>query len=104
VRHNCAIFFHEFRCLETASSSTSSLRVRESAKAKLATNGVFEFGFTGSPGASFIALANTNLSSSRSNWIILGTPTEISPGQFQFVDLQAPNNSRRFYSVRLSPP
>ncbi len=63
-------------------------------------NGFFEFGFTGTPGASFVALATTNLSLSLSNWTVVGTPTEISPGQFQFTDLQAPNNPQRFYRVR----
>ncbi len=63
-------------------------------------NGVFEFGFTSTPGASFVALATTNLSLSLSNWTLLGSPTEIAPGQFQFTDLQAPNNPQRFYRVR----
>jgi hypothetical protein len=63
-------------------------------------NGVFEFGFTSTPGASFLALATTNLSLSFSNWTILGTPAEISPGLFQFSDPQAPNNFQRFYFVR----
>ena len=63
-------------------------------------DGVFEFSFTGTPGASFMALATTNLSLSLSNWTLLGTPAEISPGQFQFTDLQAPNHPQRFYRVR----
>ena len=63
-------------------------------------NGVMEFRFANAPGASFIALATTNLSLSLSNWSVLGAPAEISPGQFQFSDLQATNHPQRFYRVR----
>lgn len=57
-------------------------------------------GFTGAPRASFIALATTNLSLSLSNWTVLGTATEVSPGQFQFTDPTAPLAPQRFYRVR----
>ena len=33
------------------------------------------------------------------NWTALGSVTEVSPGQFQFTDPQAPDYSRRFYHV-----
>jgi len=63
-------------------------------------NGAFQFSFIGTPGASFTALATTNLSLSLSNWTPLGMPAEISPGYFQFTDLQATQNPQRFYRVR----
>ena len=63
-------------------------------------NGVFAFGFTGTPGASFTALAATNLALPLDNWSVLGAVGEVSPGQFQFTDTQAPDNPRRFYRVR----
>jgi hypothetical protein len=63
-------------------------------------SGVVEFGFTSTPGASFIALATTNLSLDLSNWTLVGTPTEISPGLFQFTDHQASDHPQRFYRVR----
>jgi len=34
------------------------------------------------------------------NWATLGRPFEFVPGQFQFTDTQATNNSLRFYRVR----
>ena len=34
------------------------------------------------------------------NWSVLGSVTEVSPGQFQFTDPQATNSPRRFYRVR----
>ena len=34
-----------------------------------------------------------------SSWA-LGGVTEVSPGQFQFTDLQATNTPRRFYRLR----
>lgn len=66
--------------------------------AKLA-NGSFKFSFTNNPGATFTVLTATNPSAPLTNWTSLGSATEVSPGQFQFTDAQAPNNSRRFYRV-----
>jgi WD40 repeat protein len=62
--------------------------------------GAFQFGFTNTPGAGFTALATTNLSLSLSNWSVIGSVPEISPGVFQFADPQATNSPRRFYRVR----
>src|SRR5207244_2459322 len=47
-------------------------------------NGGFQFGFINTPGASFSVLTVTNVSLPLSNWTLLGTATEIAPGQFQF--------------------
>jgi len=62
-------------------------------------NGAFQFVFTNTAGATFTALATTNLSSPI-NWTVLGPVPEISPGQFQFVDVRATNGGRQFYRVR----
>src|SRR5260370_19429398 len=64
-------------------------------------NGSFQFSFTNVPGCSFTAQVSTNLAATN-GWTSLGSPTEISPGQFQFTDPQATNYPRRFY--RVSPP
>jgi hypothetical protein len=63
-------------------------------------NGVIELNFTAAPGAGFDVLAATNLTLTLSNWAALGTATEISAGQFRFVDTQSSNTPRRFYRVR----
>jgi VCBS repeat protein/fibronectin type III domain protein len=63
-------------------------------------NGVFEFGFSATPGTSFTAVAATNLSLALTNWAVLGAVTEISSGKYQFTDPDATNNPRRFYRVR----
>jgi hypothetical protein len=63
-------------------------------------NGPFQFSFANLPGFSFTALGATNLSLLPANWTVLGSPTEISPGQFQFTDTQATNIPQRFYEVR----
>ena len=63
-------------------------------------NGTFQFSFTNTPGASFSVLATTNLVLPLSNWTVLGAVTETSPGQFQFIDLQATNSQNRFYRIR----
>jgi hypothetical protein len=63
-------------------------------------NGSFQFGFTNVPGVSFTVLTATNIASPPSNWTLLGRPTELSPGQFQFTDPGATNKPQGFYRVR----
>jgi hypothetical protein len=67
--------------------------------ARLAS-GAFQFAFTNTPGATFTALAATNLALPLTNWTALGGVTETSPGQFLFTDLQATNSAQRFYRIR----
>lgn len=62
-------------------------------------SGALQFSFTNTPGSSFSVWAATNPSMPLSSWTALGGVTEISPGQFQFSDLQATNYPRRFYRV-----
>ena len=62
-------------------------------------DGVFELGFAGLAGGTFTVLATTNLSSRMTNWTVLGTATEVSPGQFRFTEPIATNRDR-FYRVR----
>jgi hypothetical protein len=59
----------------------------------------FQFAFTNTPGANFVALASSNPAVPLTNWTSLGTVPEISAGKFQFTDLQT-QGERRFYSVR----
>ena len=66
----------------------------------LLSNGAFQFGFTNLSGIPFTALATTNLTLPSSNWTVLGTATEIFPGQFQFTDSAATNFPWRFYQIR----
>jgi outer membrane protein assembly factor BamB len=63
-------------------------------------NGAFQFSFSNTPGLSFSAFATTNATAPFPYWISLGSVPEISPGQFQFTDVQATNSARRFYLVR----
>ena len=63
-------------------------------------NGVFEFTFTATPGASFTAIATSNPNLPLSTWIELGTVSEVSPGYFHFTDSQSTNLPQRFYRVR----
>jgi hypothetical protein len=61
--------------------------------------GTFQFDFTNAPGASFTVLASPDPTLSGTNWTALGAATEMSPGQYQFTDLQATNHAQRFYRV-----
>jgi hypothetical protein len=63
------------------------------------SNGSFQFSFTSSTGLITSVLATTNLTLPSIDWIVLGSATEISPGQFQFTDNEAVNCPRRFYRV-----
>jgi hypothetical protein len=50
-----------------------------------------QFSFTNAPNTAFTVLATTNPAVTPANWTVLGSPTEISPGQYEFTDLQATN-------------
>jgi len=63
-------------------------------------NGWFQLSFTNTPAASYTIVGSTNIALPLGSWPALGSPTEISPGQFVFTDPQATNNVRRFYRVR----
>jgi hypothetical protein len=59
------------------------------------SNSGFAFGFGGFSNAAYSIQASTNLV----NWIRLGSASQISPGQFKFVDTTATNWASRFYRV-----
>ena len=63
-------------------------------------NGAIQFGFANVPGGSFTALTASNVELPAASWTVLGSVTEISPGQYQFTDSQATNNPLRFYRIR----
>jgi hypothetical protein len=66
----------------------------------LLADGSFQFAFTNVPGLSFTAFAATDAAMPFANWTRLGAVAEVSPGQFQFTDLQATTDSQRLYRVR----
>jgi hypothetical protein len=55
--------------------------------------------FTNVPGALFNVFGTTNLTNPSTDWLWLGEATEVSSGQFQFTDTQAPGEAERFYRV-----
>ncbi len=61
-------------------------------------NGTFSLNFTGDSQATYHVQASTNLV----DWDVIGTGTEAPPGQYLFLDPNAPNWTRRFY--RISAP
>jgi hypothetical protein len=63
-------------------------------------NGVCQFGFTNTPGASFTVVTTTNLSLAFSNWTVVGAASNTAPGQFQFTSAPTTNDAQRFYGVR----
>lgn len=63
-------------------------------------NGAFQFSFTNTPGTSFTVLVSANPTLPVANWAVLGSATEISPGQYQFTDFKAASYPQRFYRLR----
>jgi hypothetical protein len=66
-------------------------------------NGAFQFGFSGSSGQSFTVLGSTNLTAPINTWSNLGLALETpsGSGNYQYTDLQATNQPKRFFRVRL---
>ena len=63
-------------------------------------DGMFRFEFKNATGISVNVAGTTNLTLPQSNWTTLGTATELAPGQYEFVDLQATNHPQRFYRAQ----
>ena len=51
------------------------------------------------PGTTFSVLATTNPAAPINNWIVIGQPTQVEPGNFYFTDSEATNYPQRFYRV-----
>lgn len=61
-------------------------------------DGNFQFTFTNVPGASFMALGSSDLELPLSDWTVLGAITEVSPGQYRFID--SADATVGFYAIR----
>lgn len=68
--------------------------------AQRVTGGKMQLTFTNVTGLNFSILASTNITTPVASWTVLGMPTEIAVGQYQFVD--STTNKTRFYRVRLN--
>ena len=65
------------------------------------SDGSFTFSFTNLSGTSFTVFSSTNPAVPISNWTVLGTATEVSPGQYQYSDTSTSGKLQSFYSVKL---
>jgi DNA-binding beta-propeller fold protein YncE len=68
--------------------------------AQMLDNGVLQFAFSNTVGASFTVLSSTDLSVPMSNWMVVGTASNTAPGQFQFTSQPTTNDAQCFYGVR----
>ncbi|MDB6065488.1 MAG: hypothetical protein JWR26_1696 [Pedosphaera sp.] len=69
--------------------------------ARILGNGSFQFAFSNNvQGASFTVLSTTNLLLPLTNWTVLGSPTNMGQGLYQFSTPASTNDSQRFYGVR----
>jgi hypothetical protein len=62
-------------------------------------DGTFQLSFTNTPGGSFSVLGSADPTAPVADWTLLGSAVEVSPGQFQFIDLDATNEARQFYLI-----
>jgi WD40 repeat protein len=62
--------------------------------------GAFQFNFRNTPGLRFSVLSTATLAVSPDSLASLGSAAEISPGHYQFTDLDAAQIPQRFYRVR----
>ena len=60
-------------------------------------SGIGVLSFSGVTNLTYRVWASTNLG----NWQVLGSPTQVQPGQFVYADAGALGNARRFYRVSL---
>jgi hypothetical protein len=63
-------------------------------------DGVFELGFSATPGTRIQALASTDASIPTTNWTDLGEVPEVAPGRFEFKDPGASTHLQRFYQLQ----
>ena len=70
------------------------------ANPKAILGGMFQFELIGNPGLAFTVFGTTNSPLSSTNWVPIGSVTELSPGQYQFIDQDITNNPQRFYRIR----
>jgi sugar lactone lactonase YvrE len=68
--------------------------------AQMLGNGVLQFAFSNTPNGSFTVLCTTNLSLPWSNWTVVGAPSNMASGLFQFTSQPTTNDPQLFYGVR----
>jgi hypothetical protein len=64
------------------------------------TNGSLQFSFTNDPTSTFTILSATNVALPLTNWDILGTPSNLGSGQFQYTTPLSTNDQQRYYRIR----
>jgi len=64
--------------------------------ARMLGNGVFQFCVRNAQSSSLTVLSTTNLWLPMSNWTVLGAPSNIAPGLFQFTSPPMTNDQQRY--------
>ena len=68
--------------------------------AQMLGNGVFQFSFSNTPGATFTVLSTTNLSLPMNYWTVVGAATNTGPSVFTFTTPPTSHGFQTFYTVR----
>ncbi len=83
-----------------ASSSGSLLGATPYVTVLMNNNGAVQLEFTNVIGAPFLVLGSSDILLPLTDWTPLGRATEVSPGQFQFIDPDTMSVDRKFFRVR----
>jgi hypothetical protein len=97
--YNRALSGAEIGTLYTNGISTITATLPALTGAAILGNGVFRFSFSNNQNISITVLSTTNLSLPLSNWTVLGSPSNIAPGLFQFTTQPMTNDLQRFYTI-----
>jgi len=68
--------------------------------AAMVSGSTFQFSFTSTPGGSFTILSSSNPGQPVGSWTVIGSATEVSPGQYQFSNAPPASTPQQFYRVR----
>jgi streptogramin lyase len=63
-------------------------------------DGTFQFSFSNTQSTAFTVLSTTNLSLPLDEWTVIGAPSNVAPGLFQFTSESISNEPQRFYRIR----
>ena len=62
--------------------------------------GRMRFTLAAAAATSFTVVSTTNLALPVSNWIVVGTMTEMSPGHYEYIEVPASTLQQCYYSLR----
>jgi len=94
------LFLDDAPVTYSTSSSPATIEPPLLANVIMLGNQTLQFSFTNYSTTSFTVLASTNLLLPLKSWTVLGAPSNIAPGLFQFTSPAVTNDQQHFYLIR----